>query len=240
MISGNLEFSIASTDNPVVISHNNTALDAVQRGARLTQQLLSFARKQPMMPVVLDVGKLVRDSTLLIRTSVGESIDLEIISDAGLWRAITDQAQLEAVLLNLVVNARDAMPDGGSLIIECSNARLDTNYARANMEVAPGNYVCISVTDSGHGMSEDVIKQCIEPFFTTKAIGQGTGLGLSMAFGFAKQSKGHLKICSEERHGTTIRLYLPWVKQDVAQMPAKVPIDHRTQLAGLHVFMHRG
>lgn len=237
VISGNLEFAIASTENSVVISHSNTALDAVERGARLTQQLLSFARKQPMMPVVLDVGKLVRDSTLLIRTSVGESIDLEIISDAGLWRTTTDQAQLEAVLLNLVVNARDAMPDGGSLTIECSNARLDSNYARANMEVTPGNYVCISVTDCGHGMSSDVIKQCIEPFFTTKAVGQGTGLGLSMAYGFAKQCKGHFKIYSEEGHGTTVRLYLPRVKQEIAQMPPKVSNDHRARLAGLHVFI---
>ncbi len=237
VISGNLEFSSASTENPVVISHNNTALEAVSRGARLTQRLLSFARKQPMSPVVLDAGKLVRETAPLIQTSVGASIDVEIITDAGLWRTIADQAQLEAVLLNLVVNARDAMPDGGSLSIECSNARLDTNYARSNLEVAAGNYVCLSVTDSGCGMNEQVVKQCIEPFFTTKAVGDGTGLGLSMAFGFAKQSRGHLKIYSEEGHGTTVRLYLPKVQQRVAPAAPAMSVDQRTGLRGLHVLV---
>ena len=237
VISGNLEFSSSSTENPVVICHNNTALEAVSRGARLTQQLLSFARKQPMSPVVLDVGKLVRESTPLIRTSAGSTIDLEIISDAGLWTTMADQAQLEAVLLNLVVNARDAMPHGGTLSIECSNARLDSSYARSNLEVAAGNYVCLSVTDSGHGMSPDVVRQCIEPFFTTKAVGEGTGLGLSMAFGFAKQSKGHLKIYSEEGHGTTVRLYLPKAQQELARKVSIVPSDHRSRLAGLRVFI---
>ena len=237
VISGNLEVSSSSTENPVVICHNNTALEAVSRGARLTQQLLSFARKQPMSPVVLDVGKLVRESTPLIRTSAGSTIDMEIISDAGLWTTMADQAQLEAVLLNLVVNARDAMPHGGTLSIECSNARLDPNYALSNLEVAAGNYVCLSVTDSGHGMSPDVVRQCIEPFFTTKAVGEGTGLGLSMAFGFAKQSKGHFKIYSEEGHGTTVRLYLPKAQKEVAGTVTVVPSDHRSRLAGLRVFI---
>ncbi len=237
VISGNLEISSASTENPVVVAHNTVALEAVDRGARLTRQLLSFARKQPLSPVVLDVGKLVRESVPLIQTSIGATIDLEVVNDAGLWRTLADQAQLEAVLLNLVVNARDAMPRGGTLSIECCNARLDSSYARSNMEVVAGNYVCLSVSDSGLGMSDEVVKQCIEPFFTTKTAGEGTGLGLSMAFGFAKQSRGHLKVYSELDHGTTVRLYLPKVQQKVASLAPAVTVDHRARLAGLRVFI---
>jgi len=237
VITGNLEMSINKCDSAEIAAYNLRALEAVNRGANLTRQLLSFARKQPLSPVVVDAAKLVRDSATLLRTSAGESINIEIVSDAGIWKTKVDPVQLDAVLLNLVVNARDAMPQGGVLTIEISNARLDAVYARAHLEVSAGNYVCISITDSGHGMTVDTTERAIEPFFTTKADGDGTGLGLSMAYGFAKQSGGHLKIYSEVGTGTTVKLYLPRVQAAVAVMAPVVPQDHKARLAGLHILL---
>ena len=237
IIAGNLEMSINDPDSANVAACNLMALEAVDRGANLTGQLLSFARKQPLSPVVIDAAKRVRDSATLLRASVGEAVNLEIVSDAGIWKTRADPVQLDAVVLNLVVNARDAMPQGGALTIEVSNARLDAVYARAHLEVTAGNYVCIAVTDTGHGMSAATTERAIEPFFTTKAEGDGTGLGLSMAYGFAKQSGGHLKIYSEEGKGTTVKLYLPRMLADVAEKDPVVPQDHKVRLAGLHVLL---
>ncbi len=237
IIAGNLEMSIKNSDSANVTACNQMALEAVNRGAKLTGQLLSFARKQPLSPVVIDAAKAVRDSATLLRTSAGETVNLEIVSDAGIWKTKADPVQLDAVVLNLVVNARDAMPQGGVLTIEISNARLDAVYAKAHLEVTAGNYVCIAVTDSGHGMTAETTERAIEPFFTTKAEGDGTGLGLSMAYGFAKQSGGHLKIYSEVGKGTTVKLYLPRVLADVAAIAPAVPQDHKVKLAGLHVLL---
>ncbi|NND91512.1 MAG: response regulator [Granulosicoccus sp.] len=237
VIAGNLEMSLTKVEDSSVIAYQKTALEAVDRGARLTQQLLSFARKQPLHPVVVDVARLIRELSPLLRTSAGETIDLQIVSDGGIWKTRTDPVQLEAVLLNLVVNARDAMPGGGQLTIEISNARLDSLYARSNREVSAGNYVCVSVTDSGVGMTDEIIEQSIEPFFTTKPVGEGTGLGLSMAYGFAKQSKGHLKIYSEPGRGTIVKLYLPKVQLDEAVIPPVIPTQNRAKLAGVHVLL---
>jgi two-component system, NtrC family, sensor kinase len=187
----------------------NNALVGAERAAQLTQRLLAFSRRQPLDPRVLDVNKLIVSiSDLLVRT-LGENTELETIGGAGLWKVEVDASELESTLLNLALNARDAMPEGGKLTIETSNAYLDEGYCRQNEGIAPGQYVLISVTDSGAGMSAETIERAFEPFFTTKEAGKGTGLGLSQAYGFMKQSVGHIKIYSEAGEGTTVKLYLP-------------------------------
>ena len=187
----------------------NNALVGAERAAQLTQRLLAFSRRQPLSPRVIDVNKLIVSiSDLLVRT-LGENIELETIGGAGLWKVEADGSELESTLLNLALNARDAMPEGGKLTIETSNAYLDDEYCRQHEAIAPGQYVLISVTDSGAGMSAETIEHAFEPFFTTKEAGKGTGLGLSQVYGFMKQSDGHVKIYSEKGEGTTIKLYLP-------------------------------
>ncbi|MBA3774788.1 MAG: response regulator [Ramlibacter sp.] len=185
------------------------ALSAVDRGARLSSQLLAFARRQPLNPRVLNVNRRVQEMDELLRRAIGEHIELECISTGGLWTTLADPVQLENLILNLAINARDAMPDAGRLTIETSNATLDDAYVTAASDVPSGQYVMLAVSDTGTGMPPDVAAQAFEPFFTTKPEGKGTGLGLSMAYGFAKQSGGHIRIYSELGVGTTIKLYLP-------------------------------
>ena len=185
------------------------AQKGAERAAALTQRLLAFSRRQPLAPRTLDVDKLVLGMSDLMHRSLGELVKLEIVSSPGLWRIEADPNQLEAALLNLAVNARDAMPGGGVLSVETANARLDEAYAHQNAEVPPGQYVCIAVTDTGSGMPKELLEKVFEPFFTTKEVGKGTGLGLSMVYGFVKQSGGHVKLYSEEGKGTTVRMYLP-------------------------------
>ncbi len=237
VISGNLELLEDIETNPVALGYLHTSQHAVHLGAELTQQLLSFARKQPLRPVVLDIARMIRKSLPLLRTSVGESVDLDFVADGGLWRAEVDPAQLQAAILNLIVNARDAMPDGGKLTIEAGNARLDRTYADLHDEVVPGQYVCIAVSDTGVGMSEDIISQALEPFYTTKDVGRGTGLGLPMAFGFAKQSGGHLKIYSEPERGTTVKLYLPRLNGSRGDVNSARVGRSAANLEGLQVFL---
>ncbi|ASJ73346.1 ATP-binding protein [Granulosicoccus antarcticus] len=237
VISGNLELLAETITDESARRYVDTSQHAVRLGAELTHQLLAFARKQPLRPEVLDLSRLVRESLSLLRTSVGESVDLEVVTDGGLWRTEVDKAQLEAALLNLVINARDAMPDGGKLTIDVSNTRLDRGYAELHDEVKAGQYVCIAITDSGCGMSAATINQALEPFFTTKDVGEGTGLGLPMAFGFVKQSGGHLKIYSELDRGTTVKLYLPRVNaQQEVERPEFTGLS-AAQFNGLHVFL---
>lgn len=185
------------------------AMNSASRAASLTHRLLAFARRQPLDPKVIDVNRLVVSMEDLVRRTLGENIRIELVTAGGLWPTRCDPHQLESSLLNLAINARDAMPEGGTLTIETCNTHLDQAYAARNRQVAPGQYVCIAVTDTGAGMSPEVRERAFEPFFTTKAIGQGTGLGLSMIYGFARQSEGHAQIYSEEGKGTTVRLYLP-------------------------------
>jgi signal transduction histidine kinase/DNA-binding NarL/FixJ family response regulator/CHASE3 domain sensor protein len=185
------------------------ALSAVDRGARLTGQLLAFARRQALTPRVIGLGRLLQDMTDMLRRTLGERIELEAVIGGGLWNTMIDQGQLENALLNLAINARDAMPNGGKLTIELANAYLDEVYARENAEVIPGQYVMIAVSDTGEGMPPEAMARAFEPFFTTKPEGQGTGLGLSQVYGFVKQSGGHVKIYSERGLGTTVKLYLP-------------------------------
>jgi PAS domain S-box-containing protein len=189
------------------------AIDQVTRGAQravtLTQQLLAFSRRQPLNPKPTDINRLVAGMSDLVRRTIGENIAVETVLAGGLWRVEIDAHQLESALLNLAVNARDAMPEGGKLTIETANAHLDDDYAEQYPELRPGQYVVLCVTDTGTGMTRDVIARAFEPFYTTKPIGQGTGLGLSQVYGFVKQSGGHVKLYSEVGQGTTVKIYLP-------------------------------
>jgi PAS domain S-box-containing protein len=185
------------------------ALRAASRAALLTHRLLAFSRRQPLMPEVLWANKLVAGISELLRRTLGESILIETVLAGGLWPTLADGNQLENALINLAINARDAMPEGGKLTIETANTHLDEAYARMHEEVQPGQYVGIFVTDTGAGMARETVAHAFEPFFTTKEIGQGTGLGLSQVYGFIKQSGGHVKIYSEVGEGTTVKLYLP-------------------------------
>ena len=185
------------------------ALEGARRAALLTARLLAFSRQLPLDPRALDANKLIGGMSEMLRHTIGEHLRVETVLAGGLWATLIDPGQLENAILNLVINARDAMPDGGRLTVETSNAHLDDAYASTNAEVAPGQYVMISVTDSGTGMPPEVIDRVFDPFFTTKGLSKGTGLGLSQVHGFVKQSGGHVKIYSEPGHGTTVKIYLP-------------------------------
>ncbi len=186
-----------------------TAKASANRAASLVHRLLAFSRRQTLDPKTVDVNRLTTSMEELIRRTVGPSIHVETVMSGGLWKTLCDANQLENALLNLAINARDAMPEGGRLTIEAANVRLDDAYASRHHDVEAGQYVAVSVTDTGSGMAPDVIAHVFEPFFTTKPTGQGTGLGLSMVYGFTKQSNGHARIYSEAGRGTTVRLYLP-------------------------------
>ena len=209
VIAGNLEMLEANLNDTRQREMLREAQDAVQDGAKLTAQLLAFGRRQPLNPKPTDVGPLVSNFAELLRRTLGEAIELSIVITGSTHLAVVDAPQLQNALLNLAINARDAMRNGGRLTIEISHARLDADYAQAYAEVRPGRYVLIAVTDTGEGMSEDVRQRAFEPFFTTKPTGAGTGLGLSMVYGFVKQSGGHIQLYSELGQGTTVRLFLP-------------------------------
>ena len=187
----------------------DNAMAGAERAALLTQRLLAFSRRQPLAPERIDPNRLVSGMSDLLNRTLGETIEVETIQSARIWPVEIDVNQMENALLNLAVNARDAMPDGGKLTIEVANTHIDEDYAAQEAEVSPGQYVLISVSDTGQGMDEDVLSHAIEPFFTTKEVGRGTGLGLSMVYGFIKQSGGHIRVYSERGHGTTVKIYLP-------------------------------
>ena len=197
------------------------ALDMIRRNAdraaSLTQRLLAFARRQPLEPRQVNPNQLLQSMDALLKSALGEGIDLQVVCGSGTWPISVDPNQLETAILNLAINSRDAMPDGGRLTIETTNAYIDEGYAAANKEARPGQYALISVSDTGTGMSPEVIAKAFEPFFTTKEVGHGTGLGLSQVYGFIKQSGGHVKIYSELERGTTAKLYLPRVGATLAQ-----------------------
>ncbi|MFZ1889368.1 MAG: response regulator [Candidatus Binataceae bacterium] len=185
------------------------AMRGAERASSLTQRLLAFSRRQPLDPRPIDVNKLVAGMSDLLRRTLGETISIENVTANGLWRVHVDPNQLESAILNLAVNSRDAMPDGGNLTLETANAFLDEMYATGQEEVVPGQYVLISLTDTGCGMSREAVARAFEPFYTTKDVGHGTGLGLSQVYGFVKQSGGHVKIYTELGKGTTVKIYLP-------------------------------
>jgi signal transduction histidine kinase/ActR/RegA family two-component response regulator len=186
-----------------------SALEGAHKAATLVRRLLAFSRQQPLAPEAIDANKFVAGMSELIARSLGESVRMETVLGGGLWPTLVDPAQLETSVLNLCVNARDAMPEGGRLTLETANCHLDDRYSRLHPGVPPGQYVLIAVSDTGTGMSSEVAAKAFDPFFTTKETGKGTGLGLSQVFGFVKQSGGHVKIYSEVGQGTTIKIYLP-------------------------------
>jgi signal transduction histidine kinase len=209
VITGTIEIlAEAVADRPEMVAIAKMIDEAAARGADLTQRLLAVARKQPLQPREVDVNKLVMEATNLLRPTLGEHVEVRMTL-ADVSPALIDPSQLTNAILNLALNARDAMADGGKLVIETSNAVLDENYAGMNSGVAAGEYVMVAVTDSGHGIPAGILDNVFEPFFTTKDVDKGSGLGLSMVYGFVKQSNGHIKIYSEEGHGTTVRIYLP-------------------------------
>ena len=207
---------------PLVKRYIDAAMDGARRSAALTQRLLAFSRQQPLNPQIVDANRLVAETSELLRHSIGANVRLETVLAGGLWRVHADPNQLASVLLNLAVNARDAMPDGGRLTIETQNFYLDDAYAAANFGVSPGQFVMIAVSDSGTGMTPDVMAKAFDPFFTTKEVGKGTGLGLSQVYGFIRQSCGHVKIYSEPGRGTTVKVYLPRMI-DHGEQPEALP-----------------
>ena len=210
IISGNLHLLHHLSGNDGQMRQRlDTAIAAVERGAKLSSHLLAFARRQPLKPVVADLARVVRNMDALLRRALGEAIDIVLVGGGGLWNTLVDRSQIENVILNLAINARDAMDGAGKLTIELGNVVLDEHYVHNLVDVPAGQYVMLSVTDTGHGMSGPVLQRAFEPFFTTKPEGAGTGLGLSMAYGFVTQSRGHIRIYSEPGVGTGVKIYLP-------------------------------
>jgi signal transduction histidine kinase/CheY-like chemotaxis protein len=228
VVSGNLHLLMNDLNgDPQAAARVDNALAGVARGAKLAAQLLAFGRRQPLEPRVVGVERFLRGLDDLLRRAVGEAVEIETIISGDLWNTQIDPGQLENAVLNLAINARDAMEGRGRLTLEASNTVLDEDYGQRHVEVKPGDYVMIAVTDTGCGMEAKTLDRVFEPFFTTKPEGEGTGLGLSMVYGFVKQSGGHIKIYSEPGEGTTIRLYLPRVlaAEDVIEVPLAGPLQ---------------
>ncbi|MET0375153.1 MAG: ATP-binding protein, partial [Rhizorhabdus sp.] len=226
IVIGSLDLARRRLSDPErLLRYIDNAHEGAERAAALTARLLAFSRQQPLAPVAVDVNKLVAGMSELLQRTAGEQYMIETVLAGGLWRTFVDPGQLENAVLNLAVNARDAMPEGGHVTIETANAYLDDDYARSRGDVTPGQYVMLSVTDTGTGMTSDVIAKAFDPFFTTKPVGKGTGLGLSQIFGFMKQTGGHAAIYSEPGHGTTVKLYIPRHIGQVADTPSRPAID---------------
>jgi PAS domain S-box-containing protein len=200
---------------PDLRQYCQTIMSAGERGAELTRRLLAFSRRQDLQPSVIDINQLIDGMQILLRRTLRESIEIRTSLEPKLVRAYADPAQIESAILNLALNSQDAMPDGGCLSISTANAVLEERYRDEHPEVLPGTYVLISVTDNGHGIPPDVLQRVFEPFFTTKEVGKGSGLGLSMVYGFVKQSGGHVAMYSEPALGTTAKLYIPVAKSSV-------------------------
>ena len=206
----------------------DAASNAAERAALLTQRLLAFARQQPLAPQPIDANKMIVNMSNLLHSTLGEQIRIETVAAGGLWTINADAQQLESAILNISINARDAMPDGGRLTIETANTYLDDAYCRQNPEIEPGQYVMIAVSDTGSGMSADVATRVFDPFFTTKPAGKGTGLGLSQVYGFVKQSHGHIKVYSEVGAGTNVKIYLPRLIADAKEVKRAIAETMRT------------
>jgi PAS domain S-box-containing protein len=214
VIIGNLDMLSERDSDPEGARLMEGALSAALKGAELSQRLLAFARQQPLEPKALALNTLLPGIADLLSRSLGERIALQLLPAPDVWPAMADASQVENAVLNLAINARDAMPNGGRLVIEAANVQLDEVYAAANPDAHPGDYVMLCVSDTGTGMPPEVVERAFDPFFTTKPTGKGSGLGLSMVYGFARQSGGHLKIYSEVGHGTSVKLYLPRAREN--------------------------
>ena len=215
VITGTIDLLVDAVDDPDIANLAKMIKEAAWRGADVTQRLLAFARRQPLQPTATDINRLIADTTRLLKATLGEQIEIQQILRRELQKALVDPSQLTASIINLALNSRDAMPGQGKLVIETDDILLDEDYALANSEVVPGAYVMIAISDTGTGIPAAILHKVFDPFFTTKEVGRGTGLGLSMVYGFVKQSNGDLKIYSEEGHGTTVKLYLPKAEGDV-------------------------
>jgi PAS domain S-box-containing protein len=223
VITGTIDIlADAVADKPDMLAIAKLISEAADRGAELTSRLLAFARKQPLQPCAIDTNDIVTQVAKLLRPTLGEQIDIEWKLKSDAWPALVDPDQLVTALLNLAVNARDAMSEGGKLTLETGNVYLDEDYAAAHTEVVPGPYVLFAVSDTGPGIPPEIRDKVFEPFFTTKGVGKGTGLGLSMVYGFIKQSGGHVKLYSEEGQGTTFKIYLPPAAADRATVDRNV------------------
>lgn len=229
VISINLELIEEEISDPRVIEYIKDSQHAVQLGAGLTQRLLAFGRVNSLYPELVNISSLIRDSLPLLQTSAGGSVDVEVLSDSDNLDSTVDKAQLQAAILNLVTNARDAMPDGGKLLIEISTTTLTKSQSNFSGDIEPGPYACIAISDCGVGMSTETIEQAIEPFFTTKDVGSGYGLGLPMVYGFAKQSGGHLTIDSSIDSGTVVKIYLPRVVSTLDKTTVEKPANAGTE-----------
>lgn len=227
IILGNMQLlEVELANHPFPLARVQAAAKAAWRGAALVRNLLAFSRRQALQPQALNVNELIGGMTDLLQSTLGENIAITPHEAPDLWITLADRAQVDAAILNLAVNARDAMPQGGRLLVETGNVRLDEHYAARELGVKPGDYVMLAVTDTGTGMGPEVLRHAFEPFYTTKEAGKGTGLGLSMVYGFAKQSGGHVKIYSELGHGTTVKLYLPRAGTAAAAIsPATVDVN---------------
>ncbi len=222
IVVGNLDALILTLPEDATAHRRRAqkALEGARRAADLTQRLLAFARRQPLAPKPINVNDLIAGMSELLTRALGETVMVETVLAADVWLVESDPSQLESTLLNLALNAHDAMPDGGRLTIETHNLQLDQGYVEERGNLAPGAYVLISVADTGRGMDESVMARAFEPFFTTKEVGQGTGLGLSQVYGFLKQSNGHVKLYSEVGRGTTVKMYLPRLMKNYAAEPS--------------------
>ena len=235
VIGGNLQLAAQEANGHETLSRRlASAHEAVERGAKLASQLLAFARRQPLEPVALDIARLLRNSDDMLRRVLGETIELETVVSGGLWNTLADPNHLQNVIVNLAINARDAMDGAGRLTIEAGNAMLDDEYTRHYDDVHSGQYVMIAISDTGGGMAPEVLARAFEPFYTTKPEGRGTGLGLSMAYGFMKQTGGHIKLYSEPGHGTTVKLYLPRSMEDEA---LRVETSHEPVTGGTETIL---
>jgi PAS domain S-box-containing protein len=235
VVSGNLQLLTKDlAGNAAAQKKVANALEGVARGSKLASQLLSFGRRQPLEPKVVNIGRFVSGIEELLRRALGEEVEIEMIRSGGLWNTLVDVVQVENALLNLAINARDAMNGSGKLTIEVGNSFLDDEYARLHQDVEPGQYVMLAVSDTGSGMSPELMAKVFDPFFTTKPVGKGTGLGLSMVYGFVKQSGGHIKLYSEVGEGTTVKLYFP---RSLQEEDTVVAADHGPIVGGTETIL---